>query len=228
MKKFDVYIITYTETNGESNFRFIQKNIFPQIKRIDNIKGRSNAYAKVFEDTDADYVYIISGDHNVNLDFKFLEPADDNIHVWPSKNRANQHLSYTSGIRLFPVQPFKSHTFNKVNPLLDITHPIVLETEPASTDQWDYSDFSMFTHIVRRNLTLRMMVEEGINGAQAELDKWKEWDYFPEFSRENIKTFWEFADTLDLNEVPDDLFDSYDILKKMFVESFIKKEINAR
>jgi hypothetical protein len=228
MKKFDVYIITYTETNGESNYRFIEKNIYPQIKRVDNIKGRSNAYAKVFEDTDADYVYIVPGDHNVSVDFKFEEPIDDAVHVWPSKNRANQIESYSSGIRLFPVAKFKNHQFNKIDPLLDINHQVILETKIASVDQWDYSDFATFTHVVKQNLILRMMINEGIVGAEEEFKKWQEWDAYPPFSQENIKTFWEFASTLDLYEIPDSLFDTYDDLKKMFIDSFIKTEINAR
>lgn len=221
-------MITYTETNGDSNYRFVQKGIYPQIKRIDNVKGRSNAYAKVFQETDADYVYIIPGDHNVNSDFKFEEPVDDNIHVWPSVNRANQILSYGSSIILFPVAPFKNHTFDKVNVLLGINHPISLEATPASTDQWDYSDFSMFSHIVRRNIMLRMMIEENIAGAREEFDRWQDWNSYPPFSGDNIKTFWEFANTLDIADISDDLFDSYDILKKMFVESFIKTEVDAR
>jgi hypothetical protein len=228
MKKIDVYIITYTETNGESNYRFIEKNLYPQVKRIDNIKGRSNAYAKIFEDTDADYVYIVSGDHNVNTDFKFIVPSDDAVHVWPSKNRANQMISYSSGIKLFPVAPFKDHKFNKIDPLLDITHKIVLEKEPGSVDQWDYSDFAMFTHIVKQNLTLRMMIDEQIVGAKEEFEKWQEWEAYPEFSRENIKVFWEFASTLDPYQISESLFDTYDDLKKMFIDSFIKTEINAR
>jgi len=228
MKKFDVYIITYTETNGESNYRHLQKSIYPQVKRVDNIKGRSNAYAKVFEDTDADYVYIVSGDHNVSTTFKFEEPVDDAIHVWPSINRSNQHPTYTSGIKLFPVAPFKNHVFDKVDPLLGIEHNIVLEVEPASTHQWDYNDFAIFSHVVKENLTLRMMIAEGIHGAKEEYEQWQKWDMHPVFSKDNIKVFWEFAETLDPAEVPEELFDTYDHLKQMFIDSFVKSEISTK
>ena len=221
-------MITYTEANAESNFRYLQKTLYPQAKRIDNVKGRSNAYAKVFQDTDADYVYIIPGDHNVNEDFVFEEPKDDNIHVWPSVNRSNQYISYNSGIRLFPVAPLKNHVFDKVDPLLGIDHTFVLETKSASNNQWDYNDFSMFSHIVRENITLRVMMDEGVEHANYEYNKWQEWDLHPAYSRDNIKVFWEFAETLNPNDIPDELFDTYDHLKKMFVESFIKSEVDAR
>ena len=49
MKTFDVYMITYTETNGDSNFRRLQTVVYPQAKRMDNIKGRNNSYAKIFQ-----------------------------------------------------------------------------------------------------------------------------------------------------------------------------------
>jgi hypothetical protein len=228
MKKFDVYMITYTETNGESNFRHAQRTVYPQIKRIDNIKGRSNAYAKVFEDTDADFVYIVSGDHNINPEFKFKEPTDDAVHIWPSVNRSNQYVSYSSGIKLFPVAQFKNHKFDKVDPLLGFDHKVILETDPASTHQWDYNDFAIFSHVVKENIILRVMIDEGINGAVDEYATWQTWDLHPEYSRENIKVFWEFAETLNPNDVPDELFDDYDHLKKMFVDSFIKTEVNAR
>lgn len=228
MKKFDVYMITYTEANGESNFRHLQTSSYAKAKRIDNVKGRSNAYAKVFQDTDADYVYIVPGDHNVSPEFVFEEPQDDAIHIWPSVNRSNQHISYTSSIKLFPVAFFKNHTFDKVDPLLGISHPVVLEETPASTNQWDYNDFSTFAHVVKENLTLRLMIDQEIAGAKEEYLKWQEWDLHPGYSKDNIKVFWEFAEQLNPNEVSEDLFDTYDQLKKMFVESFIKTEVNTR
>ena len=224
MKKIDVYIITYTETNGDSNFRWIKNNLFPEVKRIDNIKGRSNAYKAVFDDTDADYVYIVEGDHNVNPDFKFDVPPDEAVHVWPSVNRSNQWHTYASGIKLFPVQPFKGYEFNKFDVLLGLETPIVLEKGSASAHQWDYTDFAIFSHIARQNLKLRAMISEGIVGAQEEYNKWTEWELHPEYNRENIKTFWDFAETLSLDTLPDDFFDTYDYLKQLFIDSFIKVE----
>lgn len=224
MKKIDVYIITYTETNGDSNFRFIKNNIFPEVKRIDNIKGRSNAYKAVFDDTDADYVYIVEGDHNVNVDFKFDAPPDEAVHVWPSVNRSNQWHTYASGIKLFPVKPFKGYEFNKFDILLGLETPIVLERGSASTHQWDYTDFATFSHTTKQNLKLRAMISEEIAGAQEEYDKWMQWELHPEFSRDNIRTFWEFAETLNLDDLPEDFFDNYDQLKQMFIDSFIKVE----
>jgi len=228
MKTFDVYMITYTETNGESNFRRLQTVVYPQAKRMDNIKGRNNAYAKIFQETTAKYVYIIHGDHSINEDFVFLEPQDDNIHIWPSVNRSNQQVSYNSSIKLFPVAPFKEHEFDKVDPLLGIDHKIVLESTPASNNQWDYNDFSIFAHVVRENIILRVMIDDNIVGALEEYNKWQEWEFHPPYSRENIQTFWEFGETLNPDEVSDDLFNDYDLLKKMFIESFIKTEIDAK
>jgi hypothetical protein len=228
MKTFDVYMITYTETNGESNFRRLQTVVYPQAKRMDNIKGINNAYAKIFQETTAEYVYIIHGDHSINEDFVFPEPQDDNIHIWPSVNRSNQQVSYNSSIKLFPVAPFKEHEFDKVDPLLGIDHKIVLEATPASNNQWDYSDFSIFAHVVRENIILRVMIDDNIVGALEEYNKWQEWQFHPPYSRENIQTFWEFGETLNPDEVSDDLFNDYDLLKKMFIESFIKTEIDAK
>ena len=72
------------------------------------------------------------------------------------------------------------------------------------------------------------MIDDKIVGALEEYNKWQEWQFHPPFSRENIQTFWEFGETLNPDEVSDDLFNDYDLLKKMFIESFIKTEIDAK
>jgi hypothetical protein len=217
MDNFEVFIITYTEANGESNHRFLRR-LYNKTLRVDNVKGIAQAYKKVLEDTTADYVYIVEGDHNVKEDFRFKNIEDDNVHVWPSINRCNQMLTHSSGIKCFPVKHYKNHNFNSVDVLLDIPTGIVWEDIPASYNQYDNTDFHTFSHVVKQNLKLRMMMDAKLPHAQDEYNKWQEWDLNVPYRQPLIKGSWAYAESLDHNNLPENFFNDYDELKKAFVQ----------
>ena len=102
---YDVFFISYTEPNADSNWALLKNRIF-HAKRIHGINGIANAHRACARASLTSMFYTVDGDTVVDdtWDFSFKPPVSDqdNLHLWYSRNPVNG-LSYGyGGIKLWP------------------------------------------------------------------------------------------------------------------------------
>jgi hypothetical protein len=217
MSNFEVFFISYEEPNADSNFVYVQE-LAPEAKRIQGVKGITNAYAEAGKQATADYVYIVEGDNYIKEGFTFKEFDDGAVHAWPCINRSTQAVSFNGGIKLFPREVLQNTQFNKIDVLM-LDHPVTYEAEPASFHAWDTDGFHTVNHTLKQILRLRMMREAGEPGIDDEWDQWHDKQRHSA-NRELIMRVVEYADELSLDDLAEDFFDNHDIIKSIYETKF--------
>lgn len=106
-KDFDVVFISYKEPNAEANwYRLLE--IFPNAKRVKNVKGIFEAHKRAAEIATTEMFYVVDGDaelvDNWKFDFKPNVFDMDCVHLWTSINPINDLEYGWGGIKLFPRQ----------------------------------------------------------------------------------------------------------------------------
>jgi hypothetical protein len=218
MSNFEVFFISYEEPNAESNLVYVQE-LAPEVKRVQGVKGISNAYAEVAKQATADYVYIVEADNFIKEGFTFKEYNDELIHVWPAINRSTQSLTFNGGVKLFPLKALQETTFNKIDVLI-LDHPIIFEEEVASYHAWDTDEFHTVSHALKQILRLRMMREAGEPGIEEEWNHWHDKQRHSVARSELIMRVVEYADELSLEDLAEDFFDNHDIIKSIYETKF--------
>jgi hypothetical protein len=219
MKTFDVFFISYDEPNAEVNFDCLLDK-FKESKRIEGIDGTSNAYAEVFKQATTDFVYIVEGDNFVLDTFKFTEPVDDNIHAWPCINRSTQTNSFNGGIKLFPVEPMKTHSFNKVDVLLGIDYPCFYEEIAGSVHAFDTDEVHTVSHTIKQYLRLSMMKNVGEPGIDEEWNRWIDPQWHSQARKDLIMQAVEYAKNINPNDIGEDFFDNRAAILQIYNDTF--------
>jgi hypothetical protein len=224
MDKFDVFLISFDEVDGDSNWRHLLR-LAPEAVRIHGIKGAATAYQEAASKATKDYFYVVEGDNQMMSEFEFKNIDDGAVHVWPTINRSGQFISYQGCIKAFPTDKFKTHEFCKVDAMLNIDHvPTIFEETPASYHAMDVNSKDSIRHTIKQVLRLRTLIDLGNFWAELELKKWKESPHGLQAA--DIKWAIDYAENLDFNTVDDDFYDNYDALDKI-VEEYMSVSILA-
>jgi hypothetical protein len=224
MDNFEVFLISFDEVDGDSNWRHLLRTV-PTAIRIHGIKGAAAAYHEAASKAKNKYFYVVEGDNQLMPDFEFKNIEDGAVHVWPNINRSGQFSSYQGCIKAFPTDKFKDYEFCKVDTMLNIEHvPIVFEEIPASWHGFDVNSKDTIRHTIKQVLRLRTLIEFGNFYSQLELNKWKEYPH--SIQSADIKWAIEYAEKMDLNSIDDDFYDNYDALDKI-VEEYMSVRVLA-
>jgi hypothetical protein len=104
---FDVVFISYNEPNAEANWYRVLE-IFPDAKRVKNVKGIFEAHKRAAEVATTSMFYVVDGDaelvDNWKFDFKPEVFDMDCVHLWTSINPINDLEYGWGGVKLFPRQ----------------------------------------------------------------------------------------------------------------------------
>ena len=104
---FDVVFISYNEPNAEANwYRLLE--VFPDAKRVKNVKGIFEAHKRAAEVATTDMFYVVDGDAEIIDSWKFDYKPNvfdmDCVHLWTSLNPINDLEYGYGGVKLFPRQ----------------------------------------------------------------------------------------------------------------------------
>jgi len=102
---FDVVFISYNEPNAEANwYRLLE--VFPDAKRVKNVKGIFEAHKRAAEVATTDMFYVVDGDAEIIDSWKFDYKPNvfdmDCVHLWTSLNPINDLEYGYGGVKLFP------------------------------------------------------------------------------------------------------------------------------
>jgi len=104
-KDFDVVFISYNEPNAEANWYRVLE-IFPNAKRVKNVKGIFEAHKRAAEIATTDMFYVVDGDAELVDNWKFDYKPNvfdlDCVHLWTSINPINDLEYGWGGVKLFP------------------------------------------------------------------------------------------------------------------------------
>lgn len=104
-KDFDVVFISYSEPNAEANWYRVLE-LFPNAKRVKNVKGIFEAHKRAAEIADTDMFYVVDGDAELVDNWKFDYKPNvfdlDCVHLWTSINPINDLEYGWGGVKLFP------------------------------------------------------------------------------------------------------------------------------
>lgn len=107
LSDFDVVFISYNEPNAEANWYRVLE-IFPDAKRVKNVKGIFEAHKRAAEIATTSMFYVVDGDaelvDNWKFDFKPEVFDMDCVHLWTSINPINDLEYGWGGVKLFPRQ----------------------------------------------------------------------------------------------------------------------------
>ena len=143
-RPFDVFFMSYHEPHADANWQRLL-DIAPNAKRVDGIKGISNAHRRCAELSDTKMFYTVDADTIVDTgwDFTFVPPAYDRryLHVWHSRNPVNDLQYGWGGIKLWPrtaVLDFSGKwldyttTVGNIKILPDVISTSAFNTDPIS------------------------------------------------------------------------------------------------
>ena len=104
-RPFDVVFMSYRESNADENFSHLV-SCAPHAKRVDGVKGISNAHRRCAELATTSMFYTVDADTVVDKswDFSFQPPLYDRkyLHIWHSRNPINDLQYGWGGIKLWP------------------------------------------------------------------------------------------------------------------------------
>lgn len=104
-KDFDVVFISYKEPNAEANWYRVLE-LFPNAKRVKNVKGIFEAHKRAAEIASTDMFYVVDGDAELVDNWKFDYKPNvfelDCVHLWTSINPINDLEYGWGGVKLFP------------------------------------------------------------------------------------------------------------------------------
>jgi hypothetical protein len=102
MEHSDIVFVSYGETNADKNWHTLKK-IRPHAKRVENIRGISNAYLTAAQIAQTPHFYLIDADNELLPDFTFnFQPFGDyKTFIFRAKNPVNNLEYGYGGIKLY-------------------------------------------------------------------------------------------------------------------------------
>jgi len=101
--KYDIFFLSYQESNAESNWRHLSQ-LHPHAQRIHGIQGIKQAHQKIAAQATTDFFFVVDGDNSVMPDFLFPSPQHPDqktLYVWRAQNPVNDLCYGFGGIKLY-------------------------------------------------------------------------------------------------------------------------------
>lgn len=166
---YDIFFISYEEETADKNWELFNKR-FPHARRIDKVKGISNAHKTCANLSNTDMFYTVDADSQIldNWDFTFVPPLYDRdyIHIWYSKNPIN-NLEYGYGaVKLWPTD--KVFFFNQS--FLDFTTTvgkIKIMPDVINITNFNTSPYNTWKSAFRECIKLSLNIEKNPNDIES-------------------------------------------------------------
>lgn len=156
-KNYDMVFISYNEINADENFKKIS-NRFPQIKRVQNIKGIHQAHIAAANLCNTDYFWAIDGDAVILDSFNFsytLPRWEKNIvHVWRSKNPINNLEYGNGGVKLLPRKLTLEMNTNSIDMTTSISNNFKAIEEVSNITAFNTDPFNTWKSAFRECVKL--------------------------------------------------------------------------
>lgn len=176
-KKYDMVFISYNEINAEENFKKLSKR-YPQIKRIENVKGIHQAHIAAANLCDTDYFWVIDGDAIVldAFDFSYKVPKWEKniVHVWRSKNPINNLEYGNGGLKLLPRRLTLEMNTNSIDMTTSISNNFKSMKDVSNITAFNTDPFNAWKSAFRECVKLSSKVINGQVDAetQSRLKTW--------------------------------------------------------
>lgn len=176
LRRYDIFMITYEEPNGEENWKNLCSR-FPNAKRIHGIKGIHNAHLECAKMSETEMFWTIDGDTVIDdsWNFGYYPPAWDRnyLHLWTSRNPVNG-LEYGYGsIKLWPRNSVLSHKGR----WLDFTTTvgkIKMMDQVIATTFFNSSEYETWKSAFRESIKLLYNISKDAKDGESKkrLDTW--------------------------------------------------------
>lgn len=215
---FDVFFISYNETNAEENWSRVQK-FAPNAKRIMGIKGIFQAHKAAAEQSESDMFWVVDGDAWLvdDWNFNFTPNLFDRncTHIWSSINPVNGLRYGHSGVKLFPKSIFDKQ-IDYLDMTTELNTRIKVIDKISNENRFNTDEFSTWRTAFRECYKLlRKTDKQSKQNLSIWNTKFAHVDY-ADFALLGYRDAQAYADkNLDIND--------YDLLKKVFNERRNKK-----
>lgn len=104
-RAFDIVFISYNEPYADSNYNKLKER-FPNVKRVNGIKGIHQAHMHAAKLCTTDYFWVVDADAEIVPEFNFYYQfpfyEQPKVRVWRSKNAVNDLIYGNGGVKLLP------------------------------------------------------------------------------------------------------------------------------
>lgn len=154
---FEIIFISYNEPNADKNFIKLQSR-FPNVKRIDGIKGIHQAHKTAAMMVSTEMFYVVDGDAEIVDDFKFdfYVPTyqRDIPHVWHSINPINNLEYGYGGVKLLPTDKVINMPTDTVDMTLSISDKFKVVPQVSNITRFNTDDFNTWKSAFRECVKL--------------------------------------------------------------------------
>lgn len=161
---FDMFLLSYGELSADINFENLKLR-YPHIKRIEGVKGISQAHKKAAALSSTYMFYVIDADAEVLHEFKFnhhLSNIDINtVYVWNSRNPVNGLEYGYGGVKLLPKQLVLSASNASIDFTTSISSNFKIMADVANITKFDTSSFSTWRSAFRECVKLSSRIING-------------------------------------------------------------------
>lgn len=154
---FDIFMITYDEPNGDTNWDALHSR-FPTARRVHGVKGILNAHRQCAASTHGRMFWVVDGDTEVlgSFAFTYTPPhhQQDFIHVWRARNPVNGLMYGYGGIKLLPTQIVTDAPAMATDMTTGLSTMFVVMPELASITHFNSSEFNAWRGAFRECVKL--------------------------------------------------------------------------
>lgn len=171
---YNIFFISFDEPNADENWQKL-KTRFVNAKRVHGVKGINNAHAACAAESITKMFWTVDADTVVDDTFKFdypVMPWDEKyLHVWYSRNPAN-NLEYGYGsIKLWPCSVAKKKTDNWLDFTTTVGKIKIIE-QTVSTTYFNTDPFNAWKSGFREAVKLSASASLGNFESASRLLKW--------------------------------------------------------
>jgi hypothetical protein len=157
MKPYDVVFISYNEPNADANYNKL-KIKFPNVKRVDGIKGIHNAHKAAAEQVETEMFWVVDADALIRNDFNFDYEVSrydlETVHVWRSQNPINGLVYGYGGVKLLPTQLTLNMDMSKPDMTTSISSKFKAMPEISNITAFNTDEFNTWKSAFRECVKL--------------------------------------------------------------------------
>lgn len=129
---YDVFMISYDETNADTSFRFL-KTAIPLARHVSGIAGIHNAHMRCAELSKTKHFFVVDSDNEIIDDtvFYYRVPDHDSnyTHLWYAQNPVNGLRYGWGAVKLFNKNIFLQSNMNSIDMTTQFSLKIIPEVK---------------------------------------------------------------------------------------------------
>lgn len=164
-KPYDVFFISYNESNADKNYNELIKKI-PKAKRLNGIKGIHNAHHTAAIEATTEMFWVVDADAVILENFNFSVPQipyynfqerknfNETVHVWKSQNPINGLVYGYGGVKLLPKKLTLEMDFSKPDMTTSISEKFRVMSAVSNITQFNTDPFNTWRSAFRECVKL--------------------------------------------------------------------------